>query len=83
MQGRETDVPVFVAVTEGDTILDKHVYLVHATFPSNVDRMTYGTGEIDMILPVSATRSGAAYTILAGFQLTPDQLAQSRRNHRP
>jgi hypothetical protein len=83
MQGRETDVPVFVAVTEGDTILDKHVYLVHATFPSNVDRMTYGTGEIDMILPVSATRSGAAYTILTGFQLTPDQLAQSRRSHRP
>jgi hypothetical protein len=83
MQGRETDVPVFVAVTEGDTILDKHVYLVHATFPSNVDRMTYGTGEIDMILPVSATRSGAAYTILVGFQLTPDQLAQSRRSHRP
>jgi hypothetical protein len=82
MQGQETDVPVFLAVTEGDTILDKHVYLVHATFPSNVDRMTLGTGEIDMILPITATKSGAAYTVLAGFQLTPDQLAQSRRNHR-
>jgi hypothetical protein len=83
MQGQETDVPVFLAVTEGDTILDKHVYLVHATFPSNVDRMTLGTGEIDMILPITPTKSGAAYSILAGFQLTPDQLAQSRRTHRP
>jgi hypothetical protein len=83
MQGQETDVPVFLAVTEGDTILDKHVYLVHATFPSNVDRMTLGTGEIDMILPITPTKSGAVYTILAGFQLTPDQLAQSRRSHRP
>jgi hypothetical protein len=83
MAGRETDVPVFVAVTEGDTILDKHVYLMHATFPSNVDRITLGTGEIDLVLPISATKSGAAYTILGGFQLTPDQAAQSRRNHRP
>jgi hypothetical protein len=74
---------VFLAVTEGDAILDKHVYLVHATFPSNVDRMTFGTGEIDMILPVTPTKSGAASTVLAGFQLTPDQLEQSRRTHRP
>jgi hypothetical protein len=83
MQGRETDVPVFIAVTDGDTILDKRVYLMHVAFPSNVDRVTLGTGEIDLVLPVSPTRSGAAYAILAGFQLTPDQLAQSRRNRRP
>jgi hypothetical protein len=37
MQGQETDVPVFLAVTEGDTIRT-HVYLGDATFPSNVDR---------------------------------------------
>jgi hypothetical protein len=83
MEGREADVPVFLAVTEGDAILDKHVYLMHATFPSNVDRVTLGTGEIDLTLPVSPTKTGAAYTILAGFQLTPDQLERSRRNRGP
>ncbi len=83
MEGRETDVPVFLAVMDGDTILDKHVYLMHATFPSNVDRVTLGTGEIDMVLPVSPTKSGAAYTVLAGFQLTPDQLQRNRRNRGP
>ena len=31
------------------------------------------------LLPVTATKSGAAYTILAGFQLTPDQMTQTRR----
>jgi hypothetical protein len=79
MQARETDVPVFIAVTEGDTILDKRVYQMHVVFPSNVDRVTLGTGDVDVVLPVSATKSGAAYTILAGFQLTQDQLMQNRR----
>jgi hypothetical protein len=82
MQGRETDVPVFIAVTDGEAILDKRVYLMHATFPSNVDRVTLGTGDVDLALPVSATKSGAAYTILTGFQLTADQLEQNRQNRR-
>jgi hypothetical protein len=83
MQGRETDVPVFVAVTEGETILDKRVFLMHVAFPSNVDRITLGTGDVDLVLPVSPTKSGAAYTVLAGFQLTPDQLMQNRRKRGP
>jgi hypothetical protein len=83
MQGRDIDVPVFVAVTEGETILDKRVYQVHATFPSNVDRMTFTTGEIAMTLPISSTKSGAAYSILTGFQLSPDQIIQNRRSHAP
>jgi hypothetical protein len=81
MQGRDIDVPVFVAVTEGETILDKRVYQVHATFPSNVDRLPVSTGEIDMILPISSTKSGAAYSIITGFQLSPEQLQQNRRSH--
>jgi hypothetical protein len=47
-------------------------------FPSNVDRVTLTSGE-NLLLPVTATKSGAAYTILAGFQLTPDQMTQTRR----
>jgi hypothetical protein len=83
MPGREVDVPVFVAVTEGDAILDKRIYLMHAVFPSNVDRVTLGAGGANLVLPVTPTKSGAAYTILTGFQLSPDQMAQHGRNRTP
>jgi len=79
MVGRETDVPVFVAVTEGGSILDKKVYLMHVVFPSNVDRVTLSPGGINLLLPVTPEKTGAAYTILAGFQLTPDQMARIRQ----
>jgi hypothetical protein len=78
MPGNSVNVPVYVAVTEGDRILDKHVYTLNATFPSNVDRITVITPQVFMVLPVSVTKSAAAYSILAGFQLTPDELATSR-----
>jgi hypothetical protein len=78
MPGRETDVPIFVAVTDGDKILDKYVYLMHATFPSNVDRVTLTPGETRIVLPVTGARSGAAYTLVAGFQLAPNQIQAAR-----
>ena len=76
MQGRETDVPLFLAVTEGETILDKRIYRMHVVFPSNIESVTLTPGEANLTLPVSQSKSGAAYTILAGFQLTPDELAR-------
>jgi hypothetical protein len=79
MQGRETDVPFFLAVTEGDRILDKHVYLAHIVFPANVDRVSLTSDLVHMVFPISPTKTGAAYTVLAGFQLTPDELAVNRR----
>jgi len=78
MPGNAARVPVFVAVTEGNRILDKHIYTLDAVFPSNVDRITVATPPVFMVLPVSPTMSAAAYQILAGFQLTPDQLATNR-----
>ena len=78
MPGRETDVPVFIAVTEGDTMLDKHVYPMHVVFPiQRRSRHADHGRQLNLILPVTPTKSGAAYTILAGFQLTPDQMART------
>lgn len=74
MKGRDVDVSVFLAVTEGQTVRDKQVLPVHIIFPPNVDRMTFTSGDIDMDLPVSAEKSGAAYEIISGFQLSPDEL---------
>ena len=78
MKGRDADVPVFLAVVEGESIRDKHVYHVHLTFPPNVDRMTITSPPVDLTLPVSPEKSGAAYGVIAGFQLTPDELAANR-----
>lgn len=79
MKGREVDVPVFLAVTEGESVRDKQVFPVHFTFPPNVDRMTISSADIDLSIPVSAQKSAAAYGIIAGFQLSPDELAANQR----
>jgi hypothetical protein len=78
MRGRDADVPVFLAVTEGETVRDKQVFPVHVVFPPNVDRLTMSSPEIDMGLPVTPSKTGAAYGVIAGFQLSPDELAANR-----
>lgn len=80
MPGRTTDVQYFLAVTENGTILDKQVYQSTVVFPPNVDQMTLTSPSVHMVFPISPTKSGAAYTVLAGFQLTADELAYNRRH---
>ncbi|HET6609255.1 MAG TPA: hypothetical protein VFG62_21460 [Rhodopila sp.] len=78
MPGRAADLPVFLAVTLGDQVLDKHVYQVHVMFPPNVDRVDLVSPEIDLVVPVSGNVTGASYGLIAGFQLTPDELAANQ-----
>ncbi len=78
MQGREADVPVFLAVIEGQTILDKRTVMMRVVFPSNIDRLTLTPGDVNLLLPVTPSKSGAAYTIIAGFQLAAGQAGQGR-----
>ncbi len=75
-QGRTADVTYFVAVAEGDRILDKHVLADRVAFPANLDRVYLVSDPVDMQLPVSPEKSGAAYTVWVGFQLTPAEMAQ-------
>ena len=74
MQGNDVTVPVFVAVTEGDRILDKKIYDIAVKFPSNVDQTARTMPPLHMVLPVAPDKSGAAYRIVAGFQLSPAEL---------
>ena len=83
MAGREADLPIFIAVTEGDTILDKRTAAMRVVFPSNVDRVVLSPGDMNLLLPVTPQKSGAAYTILAGFQLAPDQMGRYRPSRMP
>ena len=77
-RGRALDVPYFVAVTEREQILGKHTLQEHVVFPPNVDRVQVTTRPVGLQLPVSPQKSGAAYTVAVGFQLTPGELQQNR-----
>lgn len=78
MQGRTTDVPYFIAVTEDGRVLDRAAYAVRAEFPPNTDRISLAGPEVTLILPVTPEKSAAAYRILVSFQLTPEELARNR-----
>lgn len=76
---RVADVAYFVAVSDGDTILDKQVFRLAPEFPSNTDRIRLRGDEIELRLPVTEKKTAAAYRISVGFQLTPAELADNRR----
>ncbi len=79
MNGRRTQVPIFLAIVERGEILNKQVFPVEFEFPTNVDRATIATPPISLSLPISARKSGASYGLIVGFQLTPDELANNKR----
>ena len=78
--GRVIPVAYFIAVTEGDKVLDKQVYTLGAEFPENTDRVQLTGDSVDLLLPVSAKVSADAYQITVGFQLTPEELDYNREN---
>jgi hypothetical protein len=78
MTGNSIDLPLFIAVTDGEAILVKREYGAKVEFPSNLDRVAVTSPEIELILPVTQAKSAAAYSIIAGFQLSPEELATNR-----
>ena len=78
MGRREADVSIFVVVSEGDQILDKKLFPVRAVFPANIDTVRLTTDPVPMVLPISPEKSGAAYALTAGFQLSPGELELNR-----
>jgi hypothetical protein len=66
----------------GENVRDKKVYPVHVQFPPNVDRLPISSGDMLILdLPVSEGAVGRLYGIVAGFQLSPDELAVNRQAH--
>jgi len=76
---RDVSVPVFVAVLDGERVVDKQDYMLTGSFASNVDRVRASTPDIVLNLPVTPQKSAAAYKIYIGFILTPEQLALNRK----
>ncbi len=80
--GRTTDVSYFVAVSEGEQIIDKRVYTLHAEFPANTDRLRLAGDQVELRLPVTPEKTAAAYRVSVGFQLTPAELEVNRSRAR-
>lgn len=77
--GRIADVAYFVAVSEGERILDKQVFRLRAEFAPNTDRVRLTGDEVELRLPVTAQKTAAAYRISVGFELTPAELELNRQ----
>ena len=76
--GREARVAYFVAVLDGDNILDKQVFPLRAEFPANADRLRLSGDDVELRLKVRPDKTAAAYRIQVGFQLTPEELESNR-----
>ena len=82
LTGDEYRLPAFVAVTEGGDIRDKTLFWLPVEFPRGRDSVRVSSAEIELELPVSQSRTAAAYGIVAGFQLTPEEVEAFRRYRR-
>lgn len=80
-RGRVANAAYFVALTHGETILAKQVYPIQVTFPPNTDHIRLrGTGdEVQVRVPNTGKEGAAAYRVIVGFELTPQELATNRR----
>lgn len=77
--GRRTQISYFIAVRDGDRLLDKQTYNLGITFPDNQDQIRMSGPETSLIVPVNKEKSAAAYDVLIGFLLSADELALNRR----
>lgn len=79
MQGRGAEISFFVTELQGSAIIDKQSLVSTVAFPPNVDRMTLQSGNLNLALPITPEKTGASYTILVGFQLTPAEMEANLR----
>lgn len=73
--GQDITLPWFTAITYGDNILRKKDYQTTLHFDGNLSTATTTTKTINIEVP--ARETSADLSILAGFQMTPEQLAHS------
>ncbi len=78
-QGRRAQVPYFVAVMDGETILDRQAFVLDGTFPPNVESIRAAGSELELRFPGTAGRGASRYRIIVSLQLTEEELAHNRR----
>lgn len=79
---RTVQVPYFVAVMDGDAVLDRRQFTIDASFPANVDAMNAPGGELELRFPGAGAGGAAPFKIVVSLQLTEEELAHNRRTTR-
>jgi hypothetical protein len=81
---KDADLPYFVALIDAQQhVLTQVGYNLHVEFlPGETYRNTPAE-RLTVHLPLKTTAAGAEYSIVVGFQLSPDQLAFNRSQHQP
>ncbi|HUZ64879.1 MAG TPA: hypothetical protein VMU82_14335 [Acetobacteraceae bacterium] len=82
-RARHADIPYFVAVTRGGTILDKEILTQRVTFSGNSDQANVTGKKLRLRLPIPPGVHGSDYRLLVGFQLTQAELAYNRQRTAP
>jgi hypothetical protein len=80
-EGREVDLPWFVAVMDrrDDRILNRVAFTERAVFARNETQVAVQGAPVSLSLPVGEGRSAQDYRILVSFALTGEELALNRR----
>lgn len=83
-EGMSHSYPVFVTVTRRDkTVLAKERFDVNVTFPQGKDIVRQTETVPGIVIPrANETVSGSNFEVIAGFDLTPEQLAYNRSGTR-
>lgn len=71
-------VPYFLAVTEGGNVISKRRFVAHIHFDSGEQTVTFSNSIDSDDVKLAKTKKAYDYSILVGFQLTPDQLEYNR-----
>ena len=71
-------VDYFVAVAEGQHVLQEHDFALVAAFSGTNRQATVAGEDIELLLPVTKSTSAAAYHIYVGFRLSADELAYNQ-----
>ncbi len=76
---RKAPVRYFVAIMDpSGRVIAKRIFEVTLTFPVNIDSGGL-TDNLVQRIPIAKGKSAARHTIIAGLQLTPEELKMSRR----
>lgn len=80
-RGRNAQVPYFIAVMQGDSVLDRREFTLAANFRPNVESMRVAGDELELRFPGAGDRGAAQYRIIVSLLLTEEELAYNRRSH--
>ncbi len=77
--GRAAQIPWFIAVLDGDRILQRQTFVLPVAFAPNTTRAEVATQRVPISFPVRQGRRVQELRVLVGLQLSPEELEVNRR----